>query len=51
MEPLIAYLHVVFFAALLALATGLLRRLIHVEVALLALTPLMAVPMTRGIGR
>jgi putative membrane protein len=113
MEPLLAYLHVVFFAAaLLALATGLLRlfvyakgvgfylpnpffvakmllyiaiatlsikptmsfirwrrrlaesgelpptpeiatarRLIHVEVALLALIPLMAVLMARGIGR
>ena len=27
------------------------RRLLHVEVALLALIPLMAVLMTRGIGR
>jgi putative membrane protein len=94
MEPLIAYLHYLaiiriagFLAALLALATGLLRlffslsikptvsfirwrrrlaesgelpptpeiatarRLLHVEVALLALIPLMAVLMARGIGR
>ena len=74
-EPLVAYLHYLFFAsALTALATGLLRlffyskgvdfyvaptgneiasvrRFIHIELGLLALMPLMAVLMARGIGR
>ncbi len=74
-EPLVAYLHYLFFAsALAALATGLLRpffyskgvdfyvaptgdeiasvqRFIHIELGLLALMPLMAVLMARGIGR
>src|SRR5882762_9376893 len=47
------YLPNPFFVAkmLLYIAIATARRLIHVEVALLAMIPLMAVLMARGIGR